>query len=162
MDWISQTSHRSWKHVTTCVEASWELVREISYVAVSKKALDILIKCAKYQRAQEVAATKMTLARRVGEKYVETAVENLRECTLNTTLIAAFSSTALDFTALPRRTRQDHTPPTEALGFLPIDDTPALDFAHQIRSEQGISKTKKNLEPNPIRYSRRKDLSLSE
>ncbi|KAI9881086.1 MAG: hypothetical protein M1830_008244 [Pleopsidium flavum] len=139
----------------TYIELSWHPVRETISLAVSEGALNILMEYSNYTRGKEAARAK--LARKVERQTLEDAIDRLRAGSQSENLMAAFSSTALAFCALPPRMREDQPPPTEDLGFVPIPRDPLREMVHWLHSGRRVAGRRESTSTSFIRYSGKRE-----
>jgi hypothetical protein len=101
----------------TFMNTSWTIVRELTYLAVSKAAFEIIFTYANF-RIQHPGRQLAAKAARSCSKTI--LIETLR-CLLSGSpgqlFIAAITCTCLSLYALPERKRSDHAPPIETLAF---------------------------------------------
>ncbi|KAF2095704.1 hypothetical protein NA57DRAFT_79416 [Rhizodiscina lignyota] len=102
---------------STFITSTWETVKEISYVAVSKEALELLFKKAEFQKPPETLDSMHRKARPCSHQVWRATVECLRLGSPWQHFSAAVTCALLTLYSLPDRKRLDHSPPTEALGF---------------------------------------------
>ncbi|KAH8805455.1 hypothetical protein F5884DRAFT_799316 [Xylogone sp. PMI_703] len=101
----------------TFMNTSWTIVRELTYLAVSKEAFEIIFTYANF-KIRHPGRELVAKAARTCSKTV--LIETLR-CLLSGSpgqlFIAATTCVCLSLYALPERKRSDHTPPIETLAF---------------------------------------------
>jgi hypothetical protein len=101
----------------TFMNTSWTIVRELTYLAVSKEAFEIIFTYANY-KIQHPGRQLVAKAARSCSKTV--LIETLR-CLLSGSpgqlFIAATTCICLSLYALPEKKRSDHAPPIQTLAF---------------------------------------------
>ena len=102
---------------STFITSAWEIAKEVSYVAVSKEALDILFREAEFKKPPEALDSIHSKARSCSHQVWRATIECLRLGSPWQHFSAAVTCTLLRLYSLPVRKRADHSPPTEALGF---------------------------------------------
>jgi hypothetical protein len=99
------------------INSSWEIVRELSYMAISPGALDLLRERAAFQKRHEgIEAFSGTLRQCPGAVFRQ-SVDCLRSGSLWQVLQMALRSTLVFITPEPAKKRADSVPPVEYLGF---------------------------------------------
>ena len=96
---------------------SWEIVREITYLAISKAAFDVLVEYAVYSKKHRGIRALSEIVRPCDDFVLDDAVTCLRSGTPSQILLAAVTCSSFALYSLPERQRPDYTPPTEDLGF---------------------------------------------
>lgn len=102
---------------STFITNDWDIVKEVSYFAVSRVGLGMLIKTAGYKKEAEILDLMHAKARPCGHQVWRITIECLRHGSPWQEFSAAVTCTLLTLFSLPDRKRLDHCPPTEALGF---------------------------------------------
>ena len=95
---------------------SWDIVREISCLAVSKPALDLLIWKADFVTKHSGIERLPQSQRACSWNVLNTCIECLRSGSPWQVLLSAISCTLVVFHPLPERRRSDVEPPVEVLG----------------------------------------------
>jgi hypothetical protein len=96
---------------------SWEIIREISCLAISKPAFEILITYASFQRRHRLAETLPDIVRPCKMATIRECVDCFKSGSLWQVLISALSCLLVSLYPIPERKRADFTPPVECLGF---------------------------------------------
>jgi hypothetical protein len=102
---------------STFMTSAWDIAKEVSYVAVSKEALEILFRKAEFKKPPETLDSMHGKARPCSHHVWRATIECLRLGSPWQHFSAAVTCTLLTLYSLPDRKRLDHSPPTEALGF---------------------------------------------
>jgi len=101
----------------TFMNTSWTIVRELTYLAVSKEAFEIIFTYANFKIQHPGRQLVAKAARSCSKKVL---IETLR-CLLSGSpgqlFIAATTCVCLSLYALPEKKRSDHAPPIETLAF---------------------------------------------
>ncbi|KAL2042350.1 hypothetical protein N7G274_004839 [Stereocaulon virgatum] len=96
---------------------TWEIVRELIYLAISKPAFDILVQTAVYSKKHH-GIRRLPETVRPCEYYVlNDAINCLHSGSPSQILLGAVTCSAFALYSLPGRQRQYYIPLTEALGF---------------------------------------------
>ena len=102
---------------STFMTNTWNIAKEIPYIAVSKPALDALITAADFKIARPGLDSIQQKARSCTHAVWRNAIECLRHGSPWQHFCDAISCTRVSFCSLPVRKRVDYTPDTQALGF---------------------------------------------
>ncbi|KFZ16704.1 hypothetical protein V501_02094, partial [Pseudogymnoascus sp. VKM F-4519 (FW-2642)] len=102
---------------STFITNTWDIAKEISYLAVSKAALDVLITIADFKKPPSGLISIALRARPCSHTVWRDTIECLRLGSPWQHFCAAISCTQLSVSSLPVRMRADYTPDTEALSF---------------------------------------------
>ncbi|OBT50479.1 hypothetical protein VE04_09294 [Pseudogymnoascus sp. 24MN13] len=102
---------------STFITNTWDIAKEISYLAVSKAALGVLITVADFKKPPSGLASIALRARPCSHTVWRDTIECLRLGSPLQHFRAAISCTQLSISSLPVRMRADYTPDTEALSF---------------------------------------------
>jgi len=115
----------------TFMNTSWTIVRELTYLAVSKEAFEIVFTYANF-KIQHPGRQLVAKAARSCSKAV--LIESLR-CLLSGSpvqlFITATTCVCLSFYALPEKKRSDHAPPIETLAFGNLRRPRLPEFIHK-------------------------------
>ena len=95
----------------------WNVIKEITYLAVSKPALDVLVSKASFQKPPPGMSSIPDKARTCNAAVWRATLECLRLGSPWQHLSDAISCILVSLYSLPRRARADYCPPTAALGF---------------------------------------------
>lgn len=101
----------------TYISPYWEIVREMTYLAISKAAFDILIKLAAYSKRHHGINALPEIVRPCSDVVLNDAVACLCSGSPSQILMAAVTCSSFALYSLPDRQRSDYAPPTEAIGF---------------------------------------------
>lgn len=107
----------------TFMTNAWNIAKEISYIAVSKPALDALIAAAKFQKPPPGLYSIEQRARPCPHAVWRDTIECLRLGSPWQHFSAAISCTRLSISCLPVPKRVDYIPDTESLGFTRTSET---------------------------------------
>ncbi|KAJ5417461.1 uncharacterized protein N7487_001011 [Penicillium crustosum] len=111
---------------------SWDIKREISCLAISRTAFDILKKTANF-RVKHKGIDKLERSERIcHEKAIRDLVDCLTSASPWQVLLAAISCTLVTIYPFPLRKRHDFTPALEALGFGYIREARVQPFIQRI------------------------------
>jgi hypothetical protein len=130
----------------TFINNSWDIVREITYLAVAKAAFDVLIKYADFKKAHEGTQSISQNVRSCNHHILSESINCLRSGSPSQTLLAALPCTSLALISLPKRMRADHTLLTETLGF---------EYLGRPRLRELVSKFHKFAQKRPVRKTPR-------
>ncbi|KAJ5189060.1 hypothetical protein N7491_005384 [Penicillium cf. griseofulvum] len=111
---------------------SWDIKREISCLAISRTAFDVLKKSANF-RVKHKGIDKLDRSERIcHEKAIRDLVDCLTSASSWQVLLAAISCTLVAIYPFPLRKRHDFTPALEALGFGYIREARVQPFIQRI------------------------------
>lgn len=111
---------------------SWDIKREISCLAISRTAFDVLKKTANF-RVKHKGIDKLERSERIcHEKAIRDLVDCLTSASSWQVLLAAISCTLVTIYPFPLRKRHDFTPALEALGFGYIREARVQPFIQKI------------------------------
>ncbi|OBT89299.1 hypothetical protein VE02_02609 [Pseudogymnoascus sp. 03VT05] len=113
----NSTTFYVFEEFSTFITNTWNIAKEISYLAVSKAALDELIAAADFKKPPSGLKSIALRARPCSHTVWRDAIECLRLGSPWQHFCAAITCTQLSISSLPARKRADYTPDTEALGF---------------------------------------------
>ena len=99
------------------VNISWEVTRELSYLAVSKSAFTILVKPAAFQRKHPGIEHFPKTSRLCSSALLQDAIDCLRSGSTWQVLHSAISSTLLSLCPEPEKIREDFSPVVTCLAF---------------------------------------------
>jgi hypothetical protein len=102
------------------INLSWDIVREISYLAVSKAAFDILMTAARFKTGRKDIVKQTKFARKIRKQSLDEAFDRLRYTSSSQTLMAAISCTAYALSPIPKRVRDFYLPPAKDVAFTQI------------------------------------------
>ncbi|KAK2760893.1 hypothetical protein FQN54_002133 [Arachnomyces sp. PD_36] len=95
---------------------SWDIIREISCLAVSKPAFDFLVSVSSFVQRHQGIKKLPQKQRTCSGDVLKTCIECLRSGSPWQVLLSAISCTLVAFHPLPERRRPDIEPPVEVLG----------------------------------------------
>lgn len=126
---------------STFMTNTWDIAKEMSYLAVSKPALDVLITAAKYKKPPRRLYSIEQSARPCTHTVLRDTIACLRLSSPWQNFCAAISCTRSSLCPLPVRRRADHTP-----------DTSAFSFTHtsQLGMQRAIEKCHKYSRNQPV------------
>lgn len=101
----------------TFIKNSWNITKEITYLAVSQAALEMILTAANFKRPPPGTKTIPDKARPCNHAVWRAAIECLRLGSPWQHFSAAVSCVRLSLYSLPERKRADHNPKVEAFGF---------------------------------------------
>lgn len=101
----------------TFMNSSWMIVRDLTYLAVSKAAFEIIFTSARFKIQHTGLRSVANAARSCSNTILIEALRCLRSGSPGQHFIAATSCVCLSLYALPERKRSDHAPPIETLAF---------------------------------------------
>jgi hypothetical protein len=96
--------------------SSWEITREVSCLAVTKSAFDILKRYAKFIVRHKGVESLPKCERYCSSRAIREFIGCLRSGSPWQVLLATISCTLVTIYPLPRRRREDFTPPVDVLG----------------------------------------------
>ena len=99
------------------VKDPWEITKEITYLAVSPKALEIILATSKFKRPPPGTNTIPEKARQCNHAVWRAAIECLRLGSPSQHFFAALSCVRLSFYCLPERKHAESNPKAETIGF---------------------------------------------
>jgi hypothetical protein len=121
------------------INCSWEIVRELNYMAISPGALDLLRERAAFQKRHEGIEAFSGALRQCPGAVFRKSVDCLRSGSLWQVLQMALRSTLVFMTPEPAKKRADSVPPVEYLGFAYTREV------HVILFIKGIMQMNRNL-----------------
>ncbi|KFY35801.1 hypothetical protein V494_05585 [Pseudogymnoascus sp. VKM F-4513 (FW-928)] len=124
---------------STFMTNTWNIAKEISYLAVSKPALNALVAAADYTKPLLGIDSIEQRARPCTHTVWRDAIECLRLGSPRQHFYGAISCTRVSLCSLPVRKRLDNTPDTEALGFTRISQIwlrRIIDICHRYSRKQ--------------------------
>lgn len=127
----------------TYMNPSWEIVREITYLAIPKAAFDILIKLADCSKWHHGIDPLSEIVRPCSDHVLNDAVVCLRAGSPSQILMAAVRYSSFALYSLPDRQRLDYAPPTEAIGFEQIRHSRLRDVISRFQRMSGMAYPKK-------------------
>jgi hypothetical protein len=95
---------------------SWEIIKEINCLAISKSAFEILMTYASFKRRHPPAESLPDIVRPCQMTILRECVECLKSGSLWQVLVSALSCLLVSLYPMPERKRPDFTPPVEFLG----------------------------------------------
>jgi hypothetical protein len=101
----------------TYMNTSWTIVREITYLAVSEAAFDIIVNYANFKIQHPGNQVVPKAGRPCSKKILIETIKCLISGSPAQLFIAATACTCLSLYSLPQRKRSDYVPPTESLAF---------------------------------------------
>lgn len=101
----------------TYLTSSWEIVREINYLAISEGAFDVFGKHVPNRSKHTGIMSMPQITRPCPEQILRDAINCLCSCSSAQSLISAIACTRVAFHSLPRRTRMEYVPLTAKIGF---------------------------------------------
>jgi hypothetical protein len=101
----------------TFMSASWTIVRELTYLAVSEAAFEIIVTYANFKMEHPGKKLVPKAGRPCSKNILTETLKCLISGTPSQLFIAATACTCLCLYSLPEQKRDDYVPPTEALGF---------------------------------------------
>lgn len=96
---------------------SWNIVREITYLAVSEAAFEIVINCAAFQNKHPGKQVVKKIGRFCSREILTETLNCLLSGSPRQLFIAATACTSFSMYSLPEQKRVDYIPPIETLGF---------------------------------------------
>jgi hypothetical protein len=96
---------------------SWQIIKEITSLAISKSAFEILITYAKFQKRHRQAESLPDITRTCQMSVLRECVECLKSGSPWQVLLCAITSLLMSFYPMPERKRTDFSPPVDCLGF---------------------------------------------
>ena len=96
---------------------SWQIIKEITSLAISKSAFEILITYAKFQKRHRQAESLSDITRPCQMFVLRECVECLKSGSPWQVLLCAITSLLMSFYPMPERRRTDFSPPVDCLGF---------------------------------------------
>ena len=125
------------------ISPTWEIVREIIYLAISKAAFDVLVETADYSKKHHGIHALPEIVRPCDDHILSDAINCLRSGSPSQTLLVAVACSAFALYSLPERQRSDHAPPTEDLGFGRIRHSRLRDIVSKVQRTAELAKPKK-------------------
>lgn len=96
---------------------TWEIVRDLIYLAISKPAFDILVQTAAYSNKHYGIHALPEIIRPCDHRVLNNAINCLHSGSPSQILLAAVICSEFALYSLPGRQRPDYIPPTEDHGF---------------------------------------------
>jgi len=103
--------------LTTFFNHSWDIVREMTYLAVSKSAYDILLEYAAFKVRHRGIESMAQKGRLCNSQILTESINCFLSSSPSQLMFAAVTCVNLTLYSLPERKRTDYTPPTDILGF---------------------------------------------
>jgi hypothetical protein len=130
------------------ISYSWEIIKEIACLAISKSAFEILMTYASFKRRHPLAESLPDIVRPCQMTVLREGVECLKSGALWQVLVSALSCLLVSLYPMPEQKRPDFTPPVDFLG-LGYRRFPRvkpfiqkfLEFGRQKQGERGRSST---------------------
>src|ERR1700712_2730269 len=99
------------------MNTSWTFVRQITYLAVSEAAFEIIVNYANFKIQHPGHNSVPKAGRPCSKKILMETLQCLSSGSPTQLFIAAVACTCLSLYSLPEQKRSDYLPPTEAWGF---------------------------------------------
>jgi hypothetical protein len=122
----SETTFYTLLEYCTYMQIDWILVKEISYIAVTAEALEVLFQYADFAKPPEDLGSLQQKARACDHEVWRNTIECLRLGSPWQHFSAAVSCTLVSLYSLPLQKRSDYVPITEAIGFASIPESQIL------------------------------------
>jgi hypothetical protein len=116
------------------IDVGWNIVREINYLAVSKKAFEIMVELANFKIKHPGILSISRTARPCPSEIFNEGIRCLSSGTPSQIFKAAISCASFSIHQVPERKRDDHTFATEALGFRHVDRPRLLETIQQLHN----------------------------
>ncbi|KAK3704141.1 anthranilate synthase / indole-3-glycerol phosphate synthase [Vermiconidia calcicola] len=144
------------------INIRWQIVRQFSYLAISKKAYALLMEYAAFIKRHPRTDQWAQAPRACSSSSIKEAIECLRSGSAWQVLHSAISSTLLTLYPLPARVREYDTPPVVSLGLGYRNAVRIRHFIEDFMSlaERSIpewSRVAKKLEPSSKRHKGQND-----
>jgi hypothetical protein len=134
----------------TFMDASWNIVRQLTYLAVSVTAFDTLVRYADYKINHPGVEAISRLGRPCSPEALTKSLNCLQSGSTDQVFMAALSCILVSLYPMPEQKRLDYAPQTEALGFGALRRPRLLNFVqkagkvgtrpnHRIRRPKGLS-----------------------
>jgi hypothetical protein len=101
----------------TFVDTSWNIMRQLTYLAVSETAFEILVRYADYKIKHPGIGAISQLARTCSPEAFSESLNCLQSGSIDQVFMTALSCISVSLYSMPERKRSDYVPQTEALGF---------------------------------------------
>jgi hypothetical protein len=101
----------------TFVDTSWNIVRQLTYLAVSKAAFEILVRYADYKIKHPGIGEISQLGRPCSPEVLIDSLNCLKSSSIDQVFMMALSCILVSLYSIPERNRLDYVPQTEAFGF---------------------------------------------
>jgi hypothetical protein len=127
----------------TFMDTSWNIVRQLTYLAVSKNAFETLVRYADYKINHPGVEAISRLRRPCSPEAFIESLDCLQSGSVDQVFMTALSCISVSLYSMPERKRSDYVPQTEALGFGALRRPRLLKFvqkAHKV----GTQKTRPN------------------
>jgi len=127
----------------TFMDTSWNIVRQLTYLAVSKTAFEILVRYADYKvKHPEIEAISQLGRPCSPETFIE-SLSCLQSGSIDQVFMTALSCILVSLYSMPERKRLDYVPQTEALGFGALRRPRLPEFVQKFH-KVGTRKTRPN------------------
>jgi hypothetical protein len=127
----------------TFMDTSWNIVRQLTYLAVSKAAFEILVRYADYKIKHPGIGAISQLGRPCSPEAFIESLNCLQSGSIDQAFMTALSCISVSLYSMPERKRLDYVPQTEILGFGALG-RPRLPKFVQKFHEVGTRKTRPN------------------
>jgi hypothetical protein len=127
----------------TFMDTSWNIVRQLTYLAVSKPAFDILVRYADYKIKQPGIEAISRLGRPCSPEAFIESLNCLQSGSIDQVFMTALSRISVSLYSMPERKRLDYVPQTETLGFGALQRPSLLKFVQKFH-KVGTRKTRPN------------------
>lgn len=131
--------------VKTFIDGSWNIVRELTYLAISKPAFEILVDSADYTTKHQNILSVSAKARSCSRKVLNEALRCLRSGSPSQIFLMAIACTSLSLYQLPTQRRSDFMLPTEAIGVGEVKTPQLLLFLDNFRKLAVRKRPQKNM-----------------
>ena len=101
----------------TFMDASWNIVRQLTYLAVSKPAFEILVRYADYKVKHPGIEAISQLGRPCRPEAFIESLNCLQSGSIDQVFMTALSCISVSLYSMPERKRLDYVPQTETFGF---------------------------------------------
>lgn len=113
---FSETKFYFLAEFSVYMDRSWNIVRQMTYLAISQDAFQILVECASYRNTQSRIENLPQVTRFCGTEAFAETIECLQAGSTDQIFMKALACTSVSLYSMPERKRLDYTPETETLG----------------------------------------------
>jgi hypothetical protein len=125
------------------MDTSWNIVRQLTYLAVSKTAFETLLRYADYKVKQPGIETISRKSRPCNPEAFIESLNCLQSGSIGQVFMMALSCILVSLHSMPERKRLDYVPQTETLGFGALQRPRLLKFVQKFH-KVGTRKTRPN------------------
>lgn len=128
---------------TSYINQSWEVVQEILYIAISKRAFNVLVDYAAYSNKHHGISALSEISRACDEDILHDTVTCLRAGSYNQVLLSALTCSSFALYPLPNQQCTDANPLITVLGFGPLRHSRLRDLVSKFQKFGELAYPKK-------------------